>query len=164
MSEDVPWSGIHARVTALPTERRACFALGCAERLVRTEASARQTELLNDLSEGWSALLGRGRDLDERRRTLAARADLDQDEVASVAFALDAVVDGTVESALWASGRALDAAYARIPYPPGATRARPFAVDTASPVVQAELAWQADAADVMAGPDALAELVSRFRS
>ena len=160
-----PWSGIHARVAALTADRRGAFAMACAEHLVSLEASTRESQLRAVLADAWVVLLGERGDLAERRRALAAREDLDDDEVAAVAFALDAVAElGRTDATLWAAGRAMDAAYTRVVYEPGATALRPLSVDTAEPVVQAELAWQAKAVGLLEGPGSLPEVVEALRS
>lgn len=160
-----PWAALHARAEALPAARRACFALACAEHLVSIEAFPRERELRAVLAECWAVLTGGQRDLSRLRAELAAREDLDDDEVAGVAFALEAVASlGSVDATLWASGRALDAAYERVPYPADATRFRPLALDTAEREVQDELSWQDETLELLEGPHALPDLIARLRS
>jgi hypothetical protein len=143
---------------AQPSDQQAAFALACAEHLVRVEASARQGELLEILATGWLTLAGRGKDLSALRASLETREDLDDDEVAAVALALDAV-SGCSTAAWQAVSRATDAAYERVPYPPGLSEFRPLATDTAEPVVQQELRWQTRAMATLERSENLQEAI-----
>ena len=160
-----PWAHLHPRVAALPSERRACFALACAERLVSLERSHREHELRAALADGWAVLAGEKRDLRTSQSQLESCDDADDDEVAAVAYALAAVAqDGSTDATLWAARRALDAAYERVPHPEGATSFRPLAYDTAEPVVQEEPRWQARVLSILESPADLIEVSQTLRS
>ncbi len=103
---------------------------------------------------GWQAV----------QEQLGQRADLDEDDVAAVWYALGAV-GGSADDAEWAAQRCVDAAFERISYYlEGATLARPLEVDTADPVVQAELRWQTMALDLLENEGATSAVVSRLRA
>ena len=122
-----PWDELHRRAEALPPDRRAAFALACAEHLVSITASPRQAELRVALARGWAVLDGGSDDLTPLRAQLEGREDVDEDDVAGVYYALGAV-QGSADDAWWAARRASDAAYERVPYPNGAStsgRSRP---------------------------------------
>jgi hypothetical protein len=139
-----PWAPLHARAAALDPDRRTAFALACAEHLVATEASRREDELRAIVHDGWDR-----HDVDVRRAALEERDDLDDDEVAAVALALDAVARGGPRDAtLWTSGRALDAAYDRV----------------GEHQVRAELDWQSGALELLERTDDLAAAVVELRS
>ena len=81
------------------------------------ESSARGGKLRAALDDGSAALFGDRRDLGGRPAVLAAREDLDDDEVPCVAFALDAVANlDSTDAPLLAAIGALDVTYARVRY------------------------------------------------
>jgi hypothetical protein len=156
-------SELSRRLAALAPDRQACFALACADRLVAGNASPRAEELRTLLDLGWSGLTNGTARVTHVRAQLNAREDLDEDEVAAVAYALDSVL-GDAGGALWAARRALDAAFDRIAYVADGTSFRPLADDEAEPVVQAELAWHEHALGAVESRTALPDLVARFRT
>jgi hypothetical protein len=153
---------LRRRLAALAVERQACFALACAKHLVEASSQARKAELLGVIARGWAALLGAHDAAASMRSRLSTSNNLDDDEVAAVAFALDAV-NGVPESAYWAASRALDAAFKRVPYEDEKRTFRPLAVDAARPIVQQEVAWQRQLPAQVEGPTALSELVVLVR-
>lgn len=165
MDADVPpWAILHARASALATDRRAAFALACAEHLVRLAST--KPDLLVKIADGWPVLAGDMRDLSDHLVELDTRSDGDEDDVACVAYALETVVrPHSSASVLWAMGRAVDAAYERVPYPEGAISFRRLSADTMDPAVQKELARQANtltvAEDVIDFADACQQLRAR---
>ena len=158
-----PWDELHRRAEALPPDRRAAFALACAEHLVSITASPRQAELRVALARGWAVLDGGSDDLTPLRAQLEGREDVDEDDVAGVYYALGAV-QGSADDAWWAARRASDAAYERVPYPNGASIFRPLEADTASLEVEYELTWQRQALEALEGHEPLPEVVARLRS
>ena len=88
--------------------------------------------------------------------------DVDEDEVAGVYYALKAISDPSL--APYAASRAMDAAFARVPYADGASGFRPVAEDADSPEVRRELAWQQAALVLIEGPSSLEDLARRLRS
>ena len=157
-----PWRELHARVAGLDSTRGSVFALSCAEHLVAGTGSSREDVLKNALDAGWSALLMGPTHLSEIVTELEARDDLDEDEVAGVYYAIKAISDPS--HAPYAASRAMDAAFARVPYPDGAPAFRPLAEDADSPEVQRELAWQQAALVLIEGPSSLEDLARRLRS
>lgn len=158
------WDEVERRIGLLAPERQAAFALACAEHLVTGERSPRQAELRSMLDQGWMALIdGTPANLSHLRQVLEERDDLDDDEVAAVAYALGAV-SGSVDDARWGAGRGRDAAYGRVPYPEDARTFRPLEEDTQSPEVQAELAWQRSAVSQSEDAGSLADLIAQFRA
>ncbi|KSW29915.1 hypothetical protein [Cellulomonas sp. B6] len=142
-----PFDAVWDAVATLPTPARAMFALACAERLAR--AAGRDDELSEALEAGWAAADGQPADLAPLRSELEDRDDLDDDDPAATYFALGAAA-GSVKDCRAAANRAMDAAFARVTYPAGATTFRPLADDAAEPPVQDELAWQRAAATRLA--------------
>ena len=157
-----PWRELHTRVAGLDSTRGSAFALSCAEHLVAGTGSSREDVLRNALDAGWSALLLAPTDLSDIVTKLEARDDLDEDEVAAVYYALKAISDPS--HALYAASRAMDAAFARVPYPDGAPALRPLAEDADSPEVQRELAWQQAALVLIEELSSLKDLARRLRS
>jgi hypothetical protein len=155
-------SGIPQRLAALSPEKRACFALACAERLVVRTSSTRQKELRTALDQGWSVLNGHGGDVAALRSSFDSRSDLDDDEVAAVAYALEAV-RGDADAAYWAASRSLDAAFELVRHAGSATEFRPLGVDAADPVVKEEVAWQERAITGAEEAASLPELMQRIR-
>lgn len=146
-----PFDAVWDEVLTLSPAARAMFALACAERLVR--AAGGPDDLQTGLDAGWEVATGGSADLEALRSELEEREDLDDDEVAATFFALGAAA-GSAKDCRAAASRAVDAAFALIPYHPEETTFRPLADDFASPQVQAELAWQRAAAArlVLDGP------------
>jgi hypothetical protein len=157
-----PWSDIRDRLERLHQQRRAAFALVCAEHLVRSAATATTLDLRGSVDKGWAALINGQLDPEVRQR-LVESDDLDEDEVAAVAYALGAV-SGQTEDGWWAVSRCMDAAFDRVPYPDGARIFRPLELDAASHEVQQELRWQLIALDMVEEPGELAALVPRLRA
>jgi len=157
-----PWQRIRDRLSALPVPGRAVFALACAERLVACRTSERAPGLRAALTQGWSAVLVGQGNLAHLRREFGTRPDLDDDEVAAVAYALQAV-DGSPDAAWWAASRGMDAAFENVAGSEVVSEYRALEIDAAEPVVQAELEWQRAVLDQLelAGPTE--ELVSRLR-
>ena len=158
-----PHDQLRRRIEALPRLRQAAFALACAEHLVGVEASPRQTELRAAIAQGFEQLAGEPRDLAALREALSSREDVDQDEVAAVVFGLGAVM-GLPDSAWLTAGRALDAAYERVPYPADAMTFRPVEQDTADPAVQQEFLWHDWAVKSLESDQDLSEIVASLRS
>jgi hypothetical protein len=157
-----PWRELHARAAGLVSTRGSVFALACAEHLVAGTGSSREDVLRNALDAGWSALLLGPTHLSEIVTELEARDDLDEDEVAGVYYALKAISDPS--HAPYAASRAMDAAFARVPYPDGSPAFRRLAEDADSPEVERELAWQQAALVLIEGPSSLEDLARRLRS
>jgi hypothetical protein len=138
-----------SRLAALTDDRAVWMALACAERLLARASADQQAVLRDALSSAWEALAAADR---TRAAALAAvleeRDDLDDDPVASVYFALEAVA-GTPDAAGWGAARGIDDAFERVPYPDGATEFRPLVEDAATETVQQELRWQMLAADTV---------------
>ncbi|KRC66081.1 hypothetical protein ASE12_15740 [Aeromicrobium sp. Root236] len=117
------------------------------------------------LSEGWAAWSGQTGDLAAVLRALEPREGLDEDEVACVYYALDGVARaGPRDATIWASQRAIDAAYARVPRSEGAATFRPLDEDTAMPVVQSEFRWQDRVLQILETNADLAEAGQQVRS
>ncbi|WP_146846675.1 hypothetical protein [Cellulomonas terrae] len=108
-------------------------------------AAGRTDELRATVDAGWAVASGRPVDLSPLRSELDGRDDLDADDLAATYFALGAAA-GSATDCRAAASRAMDAAFALVPYAPGETTFHPLADDAATPVVQAELAWQQAAA------------------
>ncbi|GAB3080104.1 hypothetical protein [Pedococcus soli] len=161
MTEPTAWDALRLRIGALAPQRRAAFALACAEHLVAMEATPREAELRAALVHGWEALLGAQDDLGPLRARLEIRADLDDDEVAGVALALGAVMGGS-EDAWWAANRARDAADARVSYREPSFR--PTDADAAERIMQNELNWQLDAITALEVDEPLSTVVTQLRS
>lgn len=161
MTEPTPWDALRLRLEALVPQRRAAFALACAEHLVAMEATPREAELRAPLAQGWEALLGAPDDLGPLHARLEERADLDDDEVAGVAFALGAVMGG-YEDAWWAANRARDAADARVSYREPSFQ--PADADAAERIMQDELDWQLGAVAALEVDEPLSTVVTRLRS
>jgi hypothetical protein len=163
MSEALnPWHQIRRRLGQLPPDRQAVMALASAEHLVTLTASDREGELRRTLALGWAALTTGPRDLSELRNGLEDRDDVDDDEVAAVAFALGAVM-GSLEDAWWTVNRCCDAAFDRVPYPEDTTSFRPLDEDAGSPQVRRELEWQLAALSTAEESDSLATAIARLR-
>lgn len=159
---ELDMSSVRQRLAALTSEKRACFALACAERLVARSPHDRQQELRTALEQGWSVLKGHEGDVAVVRTSFDSRSDLDDDEVAAVAYALEAV-RGDADAAYWAASRSLDAAFELVDYPASATEFRQLAVDAADPVVKEEVAWQEQAIAGAEEAASLPELMQRMR-
>lgn len=140
-----------ARLAALTDVQAVWMALACAERLLGRASPDQQSVLRDALTSAWESLATAD---SERAATLAAvleeRDDLDDDPVAAVFYALEAVA-GVPDAAGWGAARGIDDAFERVPYPDGATGFRPLEEDTATETVQQELRWQMLAADVVSG-------------
>jgi len=158
-----PWKAIRDRLLALPEASRAVFALACAERLVAHTTSERTPGLRAALTLGWSAVLAGQGDLAELCREFDTRPDLNDDEVAAVAYALRAA-GGSPDDAWWAASREMDAAFERIAHSEVVNGFRALDVDAAEPVVQAEMQWQQAVLDQLEQTGPTEELVSRLRS
>jgi hypothetical protein len=113
-------------LSVLPPQAQVVFALACAARLVRASGAASQRDMDEALAVGWSVALGGAGDCQAVCSTLEPRDDLDNDEVAAVAYALGAVI-GESEDAWAVASRAIDAAFERVEYPAGASTFRPLA-------------------------------------
>jgi hypothetical protein len=162
-ADPAPWAALHARASGLGPERRAAFALACAEHLVRITGA--KPDLLITTAEGWAALAGGTADLPDRIVELDTRSDCDDDDVACVAHALETVVSPQpAQNVLGAVDGAIAAAYDRVPYPEGATAFRPLSEDTRDPAVQQELTWQARTLTILERVDDFAEACARLRS
>ena len=137
-----------ARLAALTDVQSVWLSLACAERLLARASDEQRGVLRDALDTAWDALAAAD---PARAASLAAvleqRDDLDDDPVASVFFALEAVA-GVPDAAGWGAARGIDDAFERVPYPDGATEFRPLEEDTATETVQLELRWQVQAADV----------------
>lgn len=155
------WTALRVRVDALPADRQAAFALACATGVVGSGAV-----LLAALETGWSALLD-GSDAAQVAMAqvvmeLARSPELDDDDVAATCYALRAV-RGDEGAAWWAASRAVDHAFAGVPY--AAEKVfRALEVDAREPVVQAELARQVSLLQIVESDTDLAEVVVRLRS
>ena len=110
---------LQSALMSMAPRERTVFALACAERLV-TARRPSEDPLHEVLAMGWSVALGGSGDCAAVRSEVENREDLDDDDVAAVAFALGAVI-GNPGDAWSAASRAIDAAFERIPYPPGTT-------------------------------------------
>lgn len=93
------------------------------------------------------------------RAKLEGREDVDDDEVASVVFALGAVMGGPGE-AWWAANRARDAADERIP----SESEFSFRSADAERIMRDELDWQLGAVTTLEGDEPLSAVVPRLRS
>lgn len=138
------------RLAALSVVQSVWHALACAARLIATEEPARRAELRVALDTAWVLAESGARSLAEAaEKELLARPDVDDDPVAAVVYAIGAAL-GSSEAAAWAASRSLDAAFARVPYPPHAQLLRALEDDMASDVVQHELRWQLRVAEFVA--------------
>jgi hypothetical protein len=158
-----PWQQIRRRLAQLPPERQAVVALASAEHLVALSAPPDQEELRRFLALGWAALKTGHPDLSGSRDELLNRDDVDDDEVAAVAFALGAAM-GSVNDAWWAVNRCGDAAFDRVPYLDDSTSFRPLSDDAASPQVQREVAWQQATLSLVEESASLATAIHRLRA
>jgi len=134
-----PFEAVWNQVLTLSPAARAMFALACAERVVR--AAGRSDELRATLDAGWTVASGGSAELARLRSELDDREDLDDDDLAATYFALGAAA-GSAKDCRAAASRAMDAAFALVPYGPAETTFHPLADDAATAPVQAELAWQ----------------------
>ena len=133
-------------------------ALACADRLIATDDPARRAELRGALDTAWGLSESGARSLAEAAAAdLLARPDVDDDPVAAVVYAIRAAL-GSSEAATWVASRSLDAAFARVPYPPHAEFFRPLEEDMASDVVQHELRWQLRVADLVSTASTVREV------
>lgn len=161
VADSTPWAALHARVSALEPDRQAAFALACAEHLVRRDSD--KPELLESIAAGWAVLTGRAQDLMARLIDLDARSDIDEDDVACVRYAVGAVASpGADRSPLWASDRAIAAAYEKVPYADAGTF-RSLSDDSMDPSVREELEWQAKALAVLEGAATLSEACEKLQ-
>lgn len=162
-ADPTPWAALHVGVSALEPERRAAFALACAEHLVRLNSD--KPELLGSIADGWAVLAGQARDLTTDLAELDARGDADDDEVACVRHALNAVAHPDADqSPLWASDRAIAAAYEQVPYAENASIFRSLSDDAKSSIVQGELRWQAKTLATFEETTSLSEACRTLRS
>lgn len=152
-----PFHAVWDQVLTLPPTLQAMFALACAERLVR--AADRTGELRATLEAGWTVARGGSVDLARLQAELEERDDLDDDDVAATFFALGAAA-GDPRACRAAAARARDAAFALAE---DGTAFRPLSNDAASPVVQAELAWQESAAAMLAADGPTGAVVAWLR-
>ncbi|MFT4167018.1 MAG: hypothetical protein QM650_17410 [Microlunatus sp.] len=161
-ADSAPWAALQTRVSALEPARQAAFALACAERLVRRDSD--KTELLESIAAGWAVLAGGTQDLTARLVDLDARSDIDEDDVACVRYAVGAVANpGADRSPLWASDRAIAAAYEKVSYAADAGTFRSLPDDSMNPNVQEELTWQAKALAVLEEATALSGACETLR-
>jgi hypothetical protein len=108
---------LQSTLSSMPAREQSVFALACAERLV-TAARASRDDLYEALAVAWPVALGGSGDCVNLRSKVEGREDLDNDDVAAVAFALGSVIGNPGDA--WSAGsRAIDAAFERIPIPPG---------------------------------------------
>jgi hypothetical protein len=145
MDEWLTPSGRASALAELSPERQAWFALACGEHLLPAEPAETRADLRITLDAGWGAIRsGDTSPVSVIRETFIEREDLDADAVASVAFALDAVL-GIPDSAFWAVGRVTDAAFSAVPYPQDAYAFRPWSEDASHEIVRSECQWLANA-------------------
>ena len=162
-ADPMPWAALHVGVSALEPERRAAFALACAEHLVRLNSD--KPELLDSIGDGWVVLAGQTRDLTTDLAELDARSDADDDAVACVRHALGAVAHPDADqSPLSASDRAMAAAYEQVPYAENASTFRSLSDDAKNSIVQGELRWQAKTLATLEKTTSLSEACRTLRS
>ena len=101
---------------ALPVEARVAFALACAERLTEYSRHSQGSETY-ELARAARELVRRfvagaaiaGDEFDTLTSRLESSPDIDDDDVAACAYALECLRTGEVQPAVWAAGRACDA-------------------------------------------------------
>lgn len=98
------WTVLRPRVDAMAADRRAAFALACAEGAVGSDQGLRAA-----LASGWSALVDQT-DGAEILSDLEHSRELDEDTVATTFYALSSV-HGDADAAWWAASRALYQAF-----------------------------------------------------
>jgi hypothetical protein len=131
-----------ARLAALTDAQTVWMALACAERLAAADTAARGHVQREALDTAWNELTATHTELlGVLVESLEARDDVDDDPVATVVYALQAVA-GVPGAARWAAQRCIDAAFERVSYPPGVTTFRSLHEDAAADVVKEELQWQ----------------------
>jgi hypothetical protein len=154
---------LRASLDSLPTKETWAFALACAERLVNAGSADRQRELSEILSEGWAVFeSGRG-DCSSLRTAMISRADIDDDPVAAVYYALE-LVDGQAQRAWSVANRAIDAAFELISYPHGVGQFHSLSEDVQRESVQRELTWQRESLDRLTVHGATPATVQSLRS
>lgn len=158
VAELLTMRGRDERLAALSEVESVWHALACADRLIATDDPARRAELRVALDTAWRLSESGARSLAEATAAeLLARPDVDDDPVAAVVYAIGAAL-GSSEAATWAASRSLDAAFARVPYPPHAQVLRPLEEDMASDVVQHELRWQLRVAEFVTTASTIREV------
>lgn len=158
MAELLTMKGRDERLAALSSVESLWHALACADRLIATDDPGRRGELRAALDTAWGLSESGTRTLAEAAAAeLLARSDVDDDPVAAVVYAIQAAL-GSSEGATWAASRSLDAAFAKVPYPPDAQFLRPLEQDVASDLVQHELRWQLKVADFVATASTVREV------